>query len=395
MRLPAFLNLRRLEGRIVALFLALLLVVQLASFAVIRSSIERNADTSIAAELKTGERVFRRLLVQEAEKRSDAAALLAQDYGFKQAVGLPLAEADTVETIQDALVNQGDRIGASVVAYFDTELKLVAATRDDADRFTELLKQRAAQLGQTSAADDVQLALLEGQAYQVVAVQVRTPAPVGWILMGFLLDSAALERSEEACPSCRAWWWCAATASLDAPGQQPGNGRGAQSDRADPAREIGLFPAAVAGEQWRGRLAPLERQAEYRLGVVLLRSFDAAVAPYRDLQLILLALTLIGVLIFALFSVLLARRISGPIKALGESAERLGRGDYDTPILVTSRDEVGELAAAFETMRQNIRTQTAKADRLAYWDELTGLPNREQFKGQLETRWPAARPLPC
>jgi hypothetical protein len=64
MTLPAFLNLRRLEGRIVALFLALLLVVQLASFTVIRSSIERNAGNAIAAELKTGERVLRRLLAR-------------------------------------------------------------------------------------------------------------------------------------------------------------------------------------------------------------------------------------------------------------------------------------------------------------------------------------------
>ena len=193
MSLPPFLNLRRLEGRIVALFLALLLVVQLASFAVIRHSIERNADTAIAAELKTGERVFRRLLVQEAEKRSDAAALLAQDYGFKKAVGLPLAEAGTVETIQDALLNQGERIGASVVAYFDTDMKLVAATRNDAGRFLSLLTQKVAQGDKRAATDDVQLALLDGRAYQVVAVPVRTPAPVGWILMGFVLDGSALQ----------------------------------------------------------------------------------------------------------------------------------------------------------------------------------------------------------
>ena len=49
-------------------------------------------------------------------------------------------------------------------------------------------------------------------------------------------------------------------------------------------------------------------------------------------------------------------------------------GDPYTPILRASRDEVGDLAAAFEAMRQGIREQTAKADRLAYWDELTGLP---------------------
>ena len=44
MRWPAWLNLRRLEGRIVALFLALLLVVQLVSFFAIRASITHNAE---------------------------------------------------------------------------------------------------------------------------------------------------------------------------------------------------------------------------------------------------------------------------------------------------------------------------------------------------------------
>ncbi|MET0518498.1 MAG: EAL domain-containing protein, partial [Burkholderiaceae bacterium] len=389
MTLPRFLLLRRLEARIIALFLALLLVVQLASFAVIRSSIEGNADHSIAAELKTGERVFRRLLVQEAEKRSDAAALLAQDYGFKSAVGLPLAEAGTVETITDALANQGERIGASVVAYFNNDLRLVASTRADASRFLDLLRQKVDQQARpqakSNAEEDVQLALLDGKAYQVVAVPVKTPAPVGWILMGFQLDSSALQdlrRLSElqgvVVVKNDGQRWTPLVSSLQGEQTQTLTGQIPDGNQ--------LFPADVGGEQWRGRLAPLEQQAQYRLGVVLLRSFDAAIAPYRDLQLTLLGLTVVGVLIFALFSVLFARRISGPLKALATSAERLGRGDYDTPVQRTSGDEIGDLAEAFELMRQGIRTQTAKADRLAYWDELTGLPNRAQFQGMLQQR---------
>ena len=50
-------------------------------------------------------------------------------------------------------------------------------------------------------------------------------------------------------------------------------------------RGSGLFPAQISGAQWRGSLSSLEQIAEYRLGVVLLRSFDDAVAPYRSLQL--------------------------------------------------------------------------------------------------------------
>ncbi|HEY1091806.1 MAG TPA: diguanylate cyclase, partial [Burkholderiaceae bacterium] len=384
MTLPAFLNVNRLEGRIVAVFLGLLLAVQLISFGVIRNAITRNAERAIESELKTGERVFRRLLVQQAEKRADAAALLAQDYGFKQAVGLPLAEAGTRETIQDALANQGERIGATVVAYFDNDLKLVAATRADAGRFGTLLRGKL----EPAKADDVQLALIDGQAFQVVAQPVRTPAPVGWILMGFALDGAALadlkelsdlqgvvvRRDGESAP------WKPLVFSLEAP-------QAAQVATEIPADGL-LFPTEIGNEEWRGHLATLGK-AEPRLGVVLLRSFDAAVAPFNKLQLVLLALTLVGVAVFAFLSVLLARRISGPLKALSESAQRLGGGDYETPVAhggAAQVGEVGDLADAFEAMREGIRTQTAKVDRLAYWDELTELPNRAQFIRKLEAR---------
>ncbi|MCX2863983.1 EAL domain-containing protein [Paucibacter sp. PLA-PC-4] len=380
--LPAFLNLRRLEGRIVALFLALLLVVQLASFAVIRTSIERNANGSIAAELKTGERVLRRLLAQEAARRGDAAELLAMDYGFKEAIGLPLAEEGTAETIRDALSNQGERIGASVVVYADNELRLVAATRKDAGRFLGLLQARVNKPG---PGGDMQLALLDGQAYQVVVAQVRTPAPVGWVLMGFALDATALQDLKSlsdlrAVVVIRtgtegAWRPLVSNfdteAALSLAGQIPAAG--------------GLFAAEVNEEQWRGRFAPL-LEPQQPLAVVLLRSFDEAIAPYRQLQLTLLALTLIGVSVFALGAVLTARRISGPIKTLSDSAERLGRGDYKTPVRRHSSDEVGDLADAFEAMRQGIRSREEQVHRLAFWDPLTGLPNREQFSQQLALR---------
>jgi diguanylate cyclase (GGDEF)-like protein len=381
--LPAYLNLRRLEGRIVALFLALLLVVQFASFAVIRSSIARNADASIAAELKTGERVFQRLLAQRADKLHDAAELLAKDYGFIKAVGLPLAEQGTVETIKDALLNQGERIGASVVAYFDIEQTLVTASRDDASRFASLLQQK---LEGAKAEQLAQLALLGGQVYQVAVVPVKTPAQVGWILMGFVLEKSALQDLQTlselqgviVMQDERGAW--RSVLSLLEP---------AVADSL--SRQIpdggGLFPAEAGAEHMRGLWAPLmETKQQQQLGVLLLRSFDAAVAPYRELQLTLLALTLIGVAVFALGSVLMARRISGPVKALAQSAELLGQGDYDTPVLRQSVDEVGDLAAAFEAMRLGIRERDASLSLLAYKDQLTNLPNRSGFSERLRAR---------
>ncbi|MEJ6004626.1 EAL domain-containing protein [Paucibacter sp. AS339] len=387
--MPDYLNLRRLEGRIVALFLALLLVVQFASFGLIRSSIARNADASIAKELQTGERIFRRLLTQRADKLHDAAELLAKDYGFIDAVGLPLAEQGTVETIKDALANQGERIGASLVAYFDNDLKLVAATRDDAALISQL--QTELKPGAKPAAETARLALLGGQVYQLAWAPVKTPAQVGWILMGFALESAVLKDLQQLSDLQ------AVVVRQDQAGM-PGHwvrllsllpAEAAETLVAQIPAESALFAAAAGDENMRGFLAPLldpVQGAQQRLGVLLLRSFDEAVAPYRELQLTLLALTLIGVAVFALGSVLMARRISGPVKDLARAAEQLGRGDYQTPVQRASGDEVGDLAAAFEAMRQGIQARDARLNKLAFTDALTGLPNRSGFSEGLQQR---------
>ncbi|QPF76840.1 EAL domain-containing protein [Roseateles sp. DAIF2] len=392
-------NLRRLEGRIVALFLALLLVVQLAGFALTRSSIGRNADGAIAAELKTGERVLQRLLAQEADKRRDAAELLAKDYGFKQAIGLPLAEAGTVETIRDALMNQGERIGASVVAYADNELHLVAATRADAERFMGLLQTLSRSSGNGAAQQSAapQLALLDGgEAYQVVAVPVRTPAPVGWILMGFALDAAPL-RDLQSLSELRSLLVVRDGARGWRPlvGTLPDATAGRLAQQIPAGGEARMFAVSVADEQLRGRFVPLlHKGPQEQLGAVLLRSFDEAIAPYRQLQLTLLGFTIVGVVAFALGSVLMARRISRPLQQLARSARRLGQGDYDTPIPPPVRHEVAEvreLATAVETMRTDIREREEQVHRLAFWDPLTGLPNREQFAQHLGERLAAGQ----
>jgi diguanylate cyclase (GGDEF)-like protein len=373
MRWPTWLNLQRLEGRIVALFLALLLVVQLVSFGAIRASITRNAESSLAAELKTGERVLNLLLEQRAGKLRGAAELAAKDYGFRSAVGLSLAETGTVETIKDALTNQGERIGASVVAYFDDRQHLVTATRDGAAVFGAALNRLV------RSKEDAALAVQDGHVYQLVAVQVRTPAPVGWVLMGFALDHEVLD-------DLKALSELQSVVLLQSPGQpwtgivgnlDPDAATALTSQLGASAPAGGVLE--LAGERMRAHFVPLP-VGEQHLGVVLLRSLDAALAPYQQLQLILLGLTLLGVAVFALVSVLLARGISGPITTLSAAARRLEGGDYDTPVPATARlEEVHELAVTLENMREGIRRRDALVNNLAYVDQLTLLPNRARF----------------
>ena len=63
------------------------------------------------------------------------------------------------------------------------------------------------------------------------------------------------------------------------------------------------------------------------------------------------------------------------------ATERLGRGDYDTPMKYMKRhDEIGGLAKAFDHMRVNIAAKQSEIRQLAYRDRLTGLPNRARFR---------------
>jgi predicted signal transduction protein with EAL and GGDEF domain len=134
--------------------------------------------------------------------------------------------------------------------------------------------------------------------------------------------------------------------------------------------------AEVAGAKMVTRRVALAEGS----AVLLLRSVDEAIAPFRRLQWLLLAITLVGVAIFAVGAVFTARHVTTPLRSLVSASLRLGRGDYDEPLQHTARpDEIGELAQAFDQMRVNIAAHAAEVRRLAYWDRLTGLPNRAQF----------------
>ena len=376
MALPRFLNLKRLEGRIVALFLALLSAVQLTSFALIHRSIAHNADASISHELETGGRILQRLLVQDARTREDAARLLEKDHGFRSVLAEGLRGDEMRETLKDALISHGDRVKAGMVAYTDAQGRLVAASSEHAQAFIDLLPRLIA-AGRASGTR-AHLALVDDRAYQLVVVPVGAAGLGGSVLMAFVLDGAPLQELQRLsglqsvlllhAPD-RPWHTLASTldsaATASVARQAPRDGH--------------QFALALGDESMRALYVSLLDDSGQQLGVVLMRSFDEAVAPYRRLQLTLLGLTLLGVAIFALGSVLAAKRISEPIKALSASARRLGHGDYDTAVKRTSDDEIGDLAQAFEAMRRGIQDRERQVHRLAFWDPLTGLPNREQF----------------
>jgi diguanylate cyclase (GGDEF)-like protein len=72
-----------------------------------------------------------------------------------------------------------------------------------------------------------------------------------------------------------------------------------------------------------------------------------------------------------------------PVAALHQGVSRLQAGDYDQPIEVVRRDELGELARAFNDMAAALHKSHLALTREATHDSLTGLPNRASLTQRL------------
>ena len=83
---------------------------------------------------------------------------------------------------------------------------------------------------------------------------------------------------------------------------------------------------------------------------------DAAVSSaVRDVAVLSFGVLFAG----GLVSTLLAKRVSGPVRKLSEMARVIGAGDFSRRVPVDSNDEVGDLAASFNSMVDSLELRTS------------------------------------
>ncbi|AKI99278.1 C4-dicarboxylate-specific signal transduction histidine kinase [Archangium gephyra] len=138
------------------------------------------------------------------------------------------------------------------------------------------------------------------------------------------------------------------------------------------AKQTGLADYEEEGRAWLAAFSPVP---ELGWVAVVARPREAALAPLHALARStfgVLGLTLVGVLALA---PLLARALARPIARLAEGARELARGNLAHRISLKRRDELGDLARAFNDMGQALE----QAHR-----ELLGF--NEQLAAQVEER---------
>lgn len=360
-----------LERRIAVVFVGLAVLVMLLILLLVQRSGERIVAVESQRQLAAGQTSFEALVDQNQRQLELAATVLSRDFSFREAI----ATQDR-PTMISVLQNHGLRIGARAMMAVALDGRVIADIQQQQEpgarfAFSALL---AAAESQGRASDIVRMA--DGRVYQVVVVPILAPARIAWIVMGFPVDhewASGLARSS----------------GLDVSLLDSTNARILASSLPE-TRHAALVQAMAGGmgvprevtldgDHYQGVALPLGQQAQ----VILLHSLEKSEAVFRELEQSVLITASGGIALLVFGSLWLARHIAGPINALAATARHIEAGDYSQPVAVTSKDEIGQLAASFESMRRGIAAREIKITRLAYEDALTGLPNRVRIEERL------------
>lgn len=128
----------------------------------------------------------------------------------------------------------------------------------------------------------------------------------------------------------------------------------------------------VAGETLVGVAGPVRTASGFPVGgSVGFRSREVELAAFFALRRTMWYIFGGGLVLALLSSLLVAGQITRPVKRLVRATRRVGDGQYTGSIEVTSRDEIGELAAAFDHMIRELRAKDELVDYLSGGSEAT------------------------
>jgi HAMP domain-containing protein len=147
------------------------------------------------------------------------------------------------------------------------------------------------------------------------------------------------------------------------------------------------FSLHAGGEEYAAAAGLLRSADGVPLGGFLgLHSRDQELAAYRQLSRTIGWAFVVGLLLALGFSVLVARRITLPVRELVRATRQVSEGHYAGRIVGSTDDEIGELATAFGNMVEELREK----DRLVEYLKTGGQRGGED--AALPPTEPSARP---
>lgn len=358
------------------LFGASLMLVAMAVYIAVSS----NAERAVRSELEASSTVFDRIWALRSQQLQEGAALLSRDFGFREAVA-----TNDAPTIRSALANLKTRFDADIAYTVGLDGSVVASDgRGEGGGVAQVIRS----LDNDETATGVFVA--DGVPYEAISAPIMSPTLMGWVVFATRLDDKEMNSLEKlsAIPIDATVVARAKDGRWRTQKDFSGVNGVAVSRFVDRelARHNGRAREMMMSS---GRTIALAKPLQSLSGgapVALLLRYPVARAlePYRLLLATIGATGILGFILLVIGSWMLARRITRPITALDEAAQRLQRGEYAEVAVAGGDDEITRLAASFNTMSTEIRERERRITHLAMHDRETDLPNRVALEQQIE-----------
>ncbi len=342
----------RIATHYAGLFAAVLAVILMLA----GGGLARFGEASATRDLEANARVFAELLDLRAREMRGAADVLARDFGFREAVA-----TEDGATIDSALTSLKARSRADAAFVVGLDGALLASGD------TRIISPEAlwAPLDEGRERGMIQVG---GKLALAAAAPIETPDLVGWLVLAQPLDKFELNRLVQ-------------LAAIDVEARVSTNRRmptwlrqsaeGRVFEREEDERYLYHVSSVPA----------LEDGLEPRL--VLRHSLSASMAEYASLQYLLAGLAISAIALVIALSWRVAGTVTKPLQKLDQATRMISEG-RDVELKIETDDEIGRLAASFNSMVDAIKERERKIIHVGLHDGLTALPNRKLFVEQLD-----------
>lgn len=355
----------RIQDKIVFSFVGLLLVALITTFFMISLATWTYIQKNIETQLVLGLNHFNKVIAARTQLISDTLQNLAEDSSFKQKL-----TQYKPEEIDAFLKKISYQLKSDFVFIFSNK-KLQTSNREEAFTLLKWIQKSTHKLDR--------FWIFKNKVYQVVAIPILDPIPIGWICAGLVLEDVLTEELKASTNleisflTHQNKQWNLVASSLHGPARIL-----LVNLLKDNPNKI-----TVNQKDYMFQKILLAKTNASEIIAIGLYNMDDAKHSIFNILMQMAGIFLLTLITSLIITLLLAKRIIKPLRKFTEGTKKIAENHSFDPLAIPAENELAELAREFNQMQVALVKRENEIQHRAFYDTLTNLPNRVLFQDQL------------